>query len=71
MRRRFYCRKAVTTSNSASQMEQSSWLEEIRYSEDPSQCQDHPARDEEHNDVLQGESDGSQPSDHQADDTEA
>ena len=33
--------------------------------------QDYPARDEEHNDVVQRESDGSQPSDHQADDTKA
>ena len=33
--------------------------------------QDHPARGEEHNDVLQGASDGSQPLDQQADDAEA
>ena len=37
MRRKCCCRKAVTTSNSVSQMEQSSWLEEIRSPEDPSQ----------------------------------
>ena len=33
--------------------------------------QDHPARGEEHNDVLQGESDGFQPLDHKADGIEA
>ena len=33
--------------------------------------QERPARGDEHNDVLQGESDGSQPSDQQMDDTEA
>ena len=60
MRRRFQCRTAVTTSNSVSQMEQSSWLEEIRFPEDPSQVRIF-LHDEEHNDVLQGESDGSQP----------
>ena len=40
-------------------MEQSSCLKEIRFSEDPTTIQDHPARGEEHNDV-QGERDGSQ-----------
>ena len=33
--------------------------------------QDRPLRGDEHNGVLQGESDGSQPSDQQTDDTEA
>ena len=33
--------------------------------------QEHLARDEEHNDVSQGESDGSQPLDQQADDVES
>ena len=33
--------------------------------------QDHPARREDHYNVLRGESDGSQPPDHQADDVEA
>ena len=55
----------------SSQMDQSSWQEEIWYSEHPPFFQDHPARGEEHNDVLQGESDGSQPLDQKADDIEA
>ena len=33
--------------------------------------QEHPALEEKHNDVLQGESDGSQPKDQQTDDAEA
>ena len=38
-----------------SQMDQSSWQGEIRYSENPPQFKDQPARGEEHKDVLQGE----------------
>ena len=52
---------------SLSQIEQSCWQEEIRYSESN---QDETVRGEEHSDILQGESDGSQLSDQQADDTE-
>ena len=37
----------------------------------PTLIQDDPARREEHNDVLQGESDGFRPTDHQAEDVEA
>ena len=47
----------------SSQMDQSSWQEEITYSEHPPFFQDHPARGEELNDVLQGDSDGLQPLD--------
>ena len=43
-------------------MDQSTWQEEIKYSENHL-MQDHPARGEVRNDVLQGESDGSQLSD--------
>ena len=43
---------------SLSQMDQSSWPEDLEYSEHP-----YLARGEEHNDVLQGESDESQPLD--------
>ena len=53
-----------------SHMEQSSSQEEIRYFENPSQFKI-TERDEQHNDGLQGESDGSRPLDQQADDIEA
>ena len=45
-----------------SQMDQSSWPEETKVFRTSTSIQEHPARGEEHNDVLQGESDGSQPS---------
>ena len=50
-------------------MEQSSWRKEIRVF--LKSIQNLPARGEEHNDVLQGESDVSQPSDLKTDDVEA
>ena len=49
-------------SYSLSLMDQSTWQEEIKYSENHV-MQNHPARGEVRNDVLQGESDGPQISD--------
>ena len=45
-------------------------LAEIKYSEKSTLIQEHPARGEQHNDILRGESDGSQPSDQKTDDCE-
>ena len=61
MRRSSSNRKMVKISYSRSQVEHLSCLEEIRFSEDPSQFRIILARDEQHKDVLQGESDGSPP----------
>ena len=52
-------------------MEQSNCLEETRFSENPHQYGDYPARGEEHKDDLQRESDGSQPLDTLTDHGEA
>ena len=59
----------VEKSYSLLQMEQSSCLEKNQVFRRSTSIRDHPARGEEYNDVLQGESDGSQPLD--TDDGEA
>ena len=71
MRKRSSCRKMVKISFSRSQMKHSSCLDKMRFPEDPSQSRITLARGEEHNDDLQGEPDGSQPSDTLADASEA
>ena len=52
-------------------MEQLNCLEQIRFAENPPQILGYLARGEEHKDDLQEESDGSQPSDKIAADSEA
>ena len=51
-------------------MEQSCCLKEIRFFRRSTSIREHLARGEEHHDVLQGESDGSQPLDTRTDDGE-
>ena len=54
-----------------SKIDQLSWREKIRFFRKSTSNQGHLARGEEHNDVLQGEPDGSQPLNHQADGSDA
>ena len=60
-RRRSSCRKMLKTTYSRSQVEQSSCLDQVFPR--TTSIQDHRARGEEHKDVFQEKSDGSQPLD--------
>ena len=55
------CRKTVNISSSRSKMEQSKLCGRDQVLRRSTSIQDYSARVEEHNDDLQGESDGSQP----------
>ena len=61
VRKRSSCRKMVNISSSRSKMALSNCLGESRVFRRSTSIQDYPARIEEHNDDLQGESEGSQP----------
>ena len=70
MQRRFSCQRTEKKSYALSKMDQSRWQDGNQVFRKSTSIQEHPARGEEHQVVLQGESDGSQLSDRQADDAE-